>query len=93
MVIEFIEGDDRPISFHSLLFHPPLPVYLGSLATLELFVNASRPGIIYKSRRNPPGALLLELGSEKDWDSCLFSGNQKNYVPPPVRAGPTSPFP
>lgn len=54
VVIEFIEGDDRPISFHSLLFHPPLPVYLGSLATLELFVNASRPGIIYKSRGDPP---------------------------------------
>lgn len=61
---------------------------------LELFVNASRPGIIYKSRRDPPGLGALP-GAEKDWDSCLFSGNQKNYVPPPPppRAGPTSPFP
>lgn len=82
MVIEFIEGDDRPIFFHSLFFHPPLPVYLGSLATLELFVNASRPGIIYKSRREILRTEDLQ-GGEKDWDSCLFPGNQKNYLPPP----------
>lgn len=51
MVIEFIEGDDRRIFFHSPFpFSPPLPVYLGSLGTLELFVNAARSGVIYKSR-------------------------------------------
>lgn len=90
MVIEFIEGDDRRIFFHSLfLFSPLLPVYLGSLGTLELFVNAARPGIIYKCRRDPP-VLGCYVGERLGQLSVL---RQSEKLPSPPSAEATLPFP
>ena len=44
-----------PSYFFPLLLPPFFhwPVYLGSLGTLELFVNGARSGVIYKSRWDP----------------------------------------
>lgn len=68
----------------------PLSIHPGS-GILELFVSNT------PQHYSPKAAVDLPR-VEKDWDSCLFSGNQKNYLPTfpsflPLSVGGTSPPP
>lgn len=63
-------------------FHPPAV----DLLRIRRVIRKQHSPVFSRSAEDPARA-------EKDWDSCLFSGNQKNYRFSPPSAGGTSPPP
>lgn len=70
---------------HFLSSLHPLAVDLPRIRRSRVIRKQHSPALFARSAEDPARA-------EKDWDSCLFSGNQKNYRSPPSVGG-TSPPP